>query len=143
MRESIFLKKKGQTGTEYLIIVAFVTFAIMVTVAIAYTVSYQTQSEIKNDQLEAFATKLVKSAESTFFLGEPSKSTIVLSLPEGVTNITIERNYVLFKMQLQSGENVRIFDSQVPLNGTLNTNPGNKKILLEAKSDYVLISDSS
>jgi uncharacterized protein (UPF0333 family) len=133
-------KKRAQTGTEYLIIVAFVTFAIMATLVIAITMSNSTKDKLKMNEVESFVTQLINSAESVFFAGEPSKSTINLYIPEGISNITIYNGSIVIKFNSVNGENIRIFDSRVPLNGSVSTNEGTKKIILEATSDFVQVS---
>jgi hypothetical protein len=132
-------KKRGQSGTEYLIIVGFVTLAIMAIIAIALGVSNQTKDRLKMNQVESFTTQLLNSAESVFFSGEPSKSTATLYLPEGVTNITIFSDQIFMKISMSTGENSRYFSSRVPLNGTIYPQEGSKRIVLEAKADYVQI----
>lgn len=132
-------KKKGQIGTEYLIVVGFVTFAIMTTLVIAITMSNSTRDRLKINEIESFATQLTNSAESIFFAGEPSKTTISLYIPDGVYNITIYPENILVKFNSTSGENIRIFSSRVPLNGTLSPEEGTKKIILEATPNFVQV----
>jgi len=145
MVKSLVNKKRGQAGTEYLIVVGFVTFAIMVIVAIALTVSNNTKDRLKVNQLESYMDQLINSAESVYFSGEPSKSTISLYLPEGINEIRIFPEYVVVKMQLSSGENIRVFDSRVPLSssGSVLVGEGTKKVILQARATDVLISPAS
>lgn len=133
-------RKRGQIGTEYLILVGFITFAILAIVAMAFGFSNQTKDRIILNQAESFVNQLLKSSESIFFSGEPSKTTISLYLPDGVTNLTINSDNIILKVQTTSGENVKYFDSDVPLNGSISTSEGTKILVIEAKENYVLIS---
>ncbi|MFH1585156.1 MAG: hypothetical protein ABIB79_00125 [archaeon] len=139
-------KKKGQVGIEYLIVVSFVTFAIVSTVILSFFYSAQIQDRIKLNQVENFAVQLTNSAESVFFAGEPSKTTVSLYLPEGVASIQVkcegggdpfclvgESYFLMITVGTSSGEDVRAYESRVPINGTISPNPGTKKLILEAK----------
>lgn len=142
MIKSRFYKKKGQTGTEYLVIVGFVTFAVMVIVAIAFVMSNSTKDNLQLKQADTFALQLINSAESVFFAGEPSKTTIDLYLPEEVKNITIEQYQIVMEIELSSGKNIRGYGSRVPLNGSVSARGGSKEILLEATELYVNITET-
>lgn len=135
-------KKKGQVGVEYMIIVGFVTFAIISIITLAYFYSNHIKDMIKVNQVEGFASKLISSAESVFFKGEPSKATIKLYLPAGVEIINVTQGGLIVSIRVSSGINKRVFPSEVPLNGTITTSEGLKKLVLEARIDDVLISQN-
>lgn len=131
--------RRAQVGVEYMIIVGFVTFAIMSVIALAFFYSGEIKERIRLNQVENFATQVVNSAESVFYAGEPSRTTVRLYLPEGVRDITVYSDAILITSVVGSGENIRAYDSDVPLNGTITPGEGIKKLTLEAKSDHVLI----
>lgn len=131
--------RRAQVGVEYMIIVGFVTFAIMSVIALAFFYSGEIKERIRLNQVENFATQVVNSAESVFYAGEPSRTTVRLYLPEGVRDITVYSDAILITSVVGSGENIRAYDSKVPLNGTITPGEGIKKLTLEAKTDHVLI----
>jgi hypothetical protein len=132
--------RRAQIGIEYMIVVGFVSLAIMSILAFAFLYSSQIKDKIRLNQVESFATQLVNSAESVFFAGEPSKTTIKLYLPDGVEEITIASDSVIIRTNVAAGgSNVRGFSSKVPLNGSIAVGEGLKKLVLEAKSDHVQI----
>lgn len=133
-------KKRGQSGVEYILVVGFITFAIVSILALSVYYSGQIKDRINLNQIENFATQLTNSAESVFFSGEPSKTTIKLYLSEGVENIDINSDSLVFKVRTSSGINIREFKSKVPLQGNISVSEGMKEITLEAKETYVLIS---
>ncbi|MEK6926150.1 MAG: hypothetical protein AABW50_02640 [Nanoarchaeota archaeon] len=136
--------KKGQIGIEYLIVVGFVTFAIMSIVALAFFYSGQIKDRIKLSQVEGFANQLVVFAEDIFFSGEPSKATIKIYIPDGVQSIIINSNSVVVTTSVSGGTNIRVFESKVPLEGSITTvSEGLRKISLEAISSGVRISEVS
>jgi hypothetical protein len=136
------MKKKGQVGIEYMIIVGFVSFAVIAILLLAFFYSGQIKDSIKLNQAENFAEQLIGSAESVFFAGEPSKTTIRLYLPENVESIDINNNYVTVTMQLSTGQNIRSYETKVPLQGTITTSEGIKKLTLIATEDNVVITQS-
>lgn len=130
----------GQAGMEYMMIVGFVTLAIISILTFAIFYSDQIKDKIRLNQVESFATQLLNSAESVFFAGAPSKTTVSLYLPEGVDQITVSTDYIVFNVRTSSGINTRVFNSKVPLSGTIPITQGVKKLTLEAQATSLLIS---
>jgi len=133
-------RKKAQAGVEYMIILGFITFAITLVLVLAISYSGNIKDRVKLNQAENFATQLVNSAESVFFAGEPSKTTVRLYLPEGIQNIEIISDYLVITMKVSTGENKRAYKSRVPIQGNIAIGEGIRKLSLEAKEDYVLVS---
>lgn len=136
----MILKKEGQTGIEYLIILGFVTFAIISILLLAYFYSSMIQDSLVINQVETFARKIVASAESVFYSGEPSKATVSANLPSGVKSIEIIENSLVFTIETSSGISKTAFKSNVPISGNISPTPGLKKIQLIAQENNVLIS---
>jgi len=135
----VFLTK-AQSSLEYLITVGFVTLLVTSVILIAYFYTGIFQDKIKNNQINAFAGKLISSAESVFYAGEPSKTSLELYLPAGVNNITLSDTMLIVNYTTGATQAVRAFDSRVNITGSINRSPGIKKIILEAKSDHVEVS---
>jgi uncharacterized protein (UPF0333 family) len=133
-------KRRGQISIEYLIVISFVTFVVLSVLGLAFFYSSQIRDTIKTNQMQNFCNKIISSAESTFYSGEPSRNTVTGHLPEGITNISIIKNSIFVEMVTSSGTNKIAFPSNVPINGTIPKSAGYKKILLEAKLDKVQIS---
>lgn len=147
-----FLKKKGQVGIEYMILIGFVTLIITSILIMAFVYSDKIKDRIRLNQVESFCVQLIGSAESVFFAGEPSKTTIRLYLPEGVNSLEIkcggganppcpvdESYYLVAGVSTSSGEDKSAYKSRVPIQGTISTGTGTKKLSLEAREDYVEI----
>jgi len=132
--------RKSQAGVEYMIIIGFITFAVISIFILSIFYSGQTKDNLRINQVESFSIQLVNSAESVFFAGEPSKTVVSLYLPDGVKEIEIDGNNLIVTVSTTSGENKRAYESKVPINGTISTGEGIKRLSLEAKDDYVLIS---
>src|SRR3989338_4478909 len=110
------LVKKGQISTEYLIIMGFVTFLIISVLGVAFIYVSQIKDNLKVNQVNNFANKIVNSAETVYFAGEPSKITILLYLPQGVKSIaTTSSNELTIEILTDSGTNVISYTSSVPI----------------------------
>lgn len=131
--------KKAQVGIEYMIIIGFLTFAITAVLVFAIFYSDKIKDRVRLNQVENFAIQLLNSAESVFFAGEPSKTTVSLYLPDGVEDINIIQDYLVITTRTSSGDNVREFKSRVPINGSISAGEGIKKLTLEAKEDHLEI----
>ena len=132
--------KKAQAGIEYMIIISFVTLAIIGVLILANFYSGLIVDKIKLNQAETFSIQIINQAESVFFSGEPSEATIRLYLPDGVQNMQINDNSIIMTISTSTGENLRSFTSRVPLQGNLSVSRGIHTISIQAKNDYVLIS---
>lgn len=135
-------RNKAQVSIEYLIIVGFVTFVVMVIIGIALFYSGTIKDKIKENQINNFANKIISTAESVYYSGAPSKATISCYIPNSVKNIKIEEYDLIIEFSSSSGINKIAFSSRVPISGTLSTSQGLKKIKIEAQSDKVIISQA-
>jgi len=134
-------QNRSQVGVEYMIVIGFVTFAIISVITLAIFYSGEIKDRLRLTQVENFATQLINSVDSIFFAGEPSKTTVKLYLPEGVESINITQDYyLLITTRVSGGENKRVFESKVPMQGAISPGEGIKKLTLEARSNNVLIS---
>ncbi len=134
------MKSNSQASVEYMIIVGFVTFLVIIIIGMAYFYSDLIKDKIKINQAETFAVQLINSAESVFFSGEPSKTLVRLYLPENVRSVEINSDSIVINISTSSGFNIRAFTSKVPLQGNISSSPGVKIFSIEAKNNYVLIS---
>ena len=134
--------KKGQISTEYLIVIGFVTFLIIGVLGVAFFYTGGVSDRIKVDQVENYAKKIISSAESVFYSGQPSRVTINAYLPSGVENLEIEDNSLRITYTTNSGTNTVSYSSNVPIQGSLSSNSGVKKINVVASANTVQLSES-
>ena len=132
-------KKNAQIGMEYLMIIGFLTFILIGTLGIAMYHNNTIRDMISSRQIESMSTKIISSAESVFYAGEPSKVTIVSYIPNGISEINITDNTIFVTFQSSSGTNKVSFKSNVPITGTLSTISGLRNIIIEATSSSVTI----
>ena len=139
--------KKGQISTEYLIVMGFVTFMVISLMGIAFLYVGQIRDNMKMNQINTFGKKIVNSAETVYFAGNPSRATVLLNIPQGVQNIVVagaEDKQLVVYISTDTGLNILSFSSDVPLEIStslpINYFAGVKRIRLEAKDDKVVIS---
>jgi hypothetical protein len=136
-------EKKSQAGIEYLIVIGFVTFVVITILMMSYFYSGSIKDSMISSQIEDFAKKVISSSESVFYSGEPSRTTITCYLPDGVQDINVTGNNIVFTFYTSSGINKIAFSSNVPLVGSISSSPGLKRLKLEANQDEVNISPAS
>ena len=137
------INSKSQIGIEYIIIVGFVTFILIGLLSLAFLYSGSIKDRIKLVQVNNFANKVLSSAETVFYYGEPSKATISVYLPEGVINITVIGRTLYIETQTSAGIERNGFQSKVPISGDITISPGIKKIKLIAEENEVSINKPS
>ena len=138
------MAKKAQISFEYLTIMGFVTFILIGIIGIAFFYGASTQDRLRMTQVNNFGNKIVSTAESVFYAGEPSKATISVYLPENVKEIAIAENSIYISIQLSTGLNIISFLSEAPLyegpENEFNINPGIKNLEIKVVQGEVVIS---
>ncbi|MBX4196276.1 hypothetical protein KW805_01685 [Candidatus Pacearchaeota archaeon] len=130
-------RKRGQISMEYMILVGFISFLIIVSLGSALFYSSQIKDKIKFNQLERFSQKVINSAETVFYAGQPSRATITAYLPQGVQGITLSGTDMIFNVSGSGGVSTISYTSSVPLEGSLSPSDGLKKIIVIAQANSV------
>ena len=130
---------KAQSSLEYMLLIGFVTLAISVVLITAYFYINFSKDRIKENQVENFSGKIISSAESVFFSGEPSQTTITIYIPPGVEDINFNAKELEITYITSSGTNKVSFSSRVNLSGEINKLEGTKILIIKALENEVLI----
>ena len=126
---------------EYLIIVGFVAVMIIPMMLIFYTYAGQTEDKIVSNQVQKISLKISDSAESMYYLGEPSRTQIRAFFPKNIREITIGNNEVVFIIQTKVGVDHVVVYTPVPVQGSLDTHSGYHNIKVRSRGSYVEITD--
>ncbi len=134
------MRNRGQISLEYLIVVGFVVFIVILLLGLAVFYTSTARDSMSFNQLNNFANKLLNSAETVYFAGEPSKLTITAYLPEGVSSFEILENSLVFNMTTNSGNNIISYPSKVPLDlsSTFSFTGGVKRMKIVATLSNVV-----
>ncbi len=133
--------KRGQLSTEYLILVGFISFLVISILGFSLFYTSSVQDSLRFSNIAQFSNKVLTSAESVFYAGEPSRTPITAYLPSGVTSLDVLDNELVFYLETSSGPAVVSYRSNVPLQGSISHREGVKRLTLEAKQTFVLISE--
>ena len=134
--------KKAQVGTEYLMVMGFVSLILVPLVIVYFTSVQDTTDEIGSRQAINIARKIVDASESVYFLGEPSQTTLKVSIPHNIESASVNGREVVFVMKTKSGLSDLVQVSSVNMTGSLPNEPGQHLITIKAESDKVSISYS-
>jgi uncharacterized protein (UPF0333 family) len=134
--------KKAQISTEYLIIVGFIVVFVIIMLGVALYYSSEIRDKMRENQMEQFAHKVIISAESVYYAGEPSKTTISAYLPSGISKIDVLEREISIEFTSGSGNNKISYLSKVPLEGSISKIEGVKRIVVSALPDKVSISSN-
>ncbi|MBW2981018.1 hypothetical protein KY360_06400 [Candidatus Woesearchaeota archaeon] len=136
------VSERGQISLEYMAIVGIATMVAISLLAISYFYSKGTESTINTQQIDRVAKEIVDTAESMYYYGEPSRTTIKAYLPDGINEITVGPDELSFRVRTPSGETDIFYPSSVSLQGNISTEYGFHYITIEAKEGYVWINST-
>jgi len=134
----ILMQKRGQSATEYLMVAAIGLVIIIPMVYIFYAESYKSAERIMEAKIGEIGNEIVIKSKSIYYLGPPSKTTLMHTMPDGIERLEIKRDlgaeiYELI-FHLQRGGEI-VFSSDVNINADftrLSASQGMKRIKLEA-----------
>ncbi len=135
------MNKRGQVSIEYLIMTSFIIFLVIGILGISLFYSNLVRDNIKINHLKNFANKIISSSERVFYAGEPSLTTINAYLPSGVSDISIRPLEIIFNISTSSGTNIISFESNVPIQGSIASSEGVKRIKISAGLNNVTIEE--
>ncbi len=116
MAESHQAKPKAQSSLEYLLVVAL-TFAIIVpTTYLFYNYSKESSQEITDAQVTKLGRIIVDAAESIFYSGQGSKTTLELTIPDNIQSVVIiDGREIVFNITTSFGISEIVFFSSANL----------------------------
>ena len=134
-------RKKSQISVEYMVIIGFVTLITIPLILIYHSFVQDSSDEITATQVQQIAQKIADTAESVYYIGEPSQTTLNINMPDMVAAVNLSAGYeIVFKIRTGSGTADIVQGSSVNITGSLPVNKSSYAITLTAKSDYVEVS---
>ncbi len=125
---------------EYLIIIGFVAIITIPLVIIFQQHSKQTSEEISSTEIYQISKRISDAAETVYYLGKPSKTTMKVYFPPGINSVSILNHEIVFTMAIQGGENEIVIYSPVNVSGNVTTHQGIHYLSVENKGGYVWVS---
>ncbi len=130
----------GQISVEYMAIIGFVTVITIPLVIIYYNFIQESNEEITSTQVSQIAKKIADAAESVYYLGEPSQTSLRVNIPDNVVAANASDYEVLFQIKTKSGIVDIVQSSSVNITGSLPTNKSTYRITVKAVYNYVNVS---
>src|SRR3989338_10315860 len=93
----------GQVSIEYMIIIGFVTVITIPLIIIYHSFIQESNDEITSTQVSQIAKKIVDAAESVYYMGEPSQTSLRVNIPGNVITANTSNYEVLFQIKTKSG----------------------------------------
>jgi type II secretory pathway component PulK len=134
---------RGQISVEYLMIVGVMLVVALGLLGTSMFYSRHIESVVNTNQVDRLARQIVDTAESVYFYGVPSKSTIHASIPKGVTAVTISPNELSFTVRSTQGTTDINYVSSVQLQGDIDPTAGLRDITVEARVGFVWINGTT
>ncbi|MDO8740018.1 MAG: hypothetical protein Q7J54_00400 [Candidatus Woesearchaeota archaeon] len=133
------MKKRGQASTEYMIIIGFVALVLIPLIVIFYKQGASTKDQITTSEADQIAKKITDAADSVYYMGEPSKMTLKLYMPENVKEISFSGREIRFKVATANGMTDITSVAATNMMGSIDNSQGIKFIVVEARGDYVWV----
>ena len=119
------MSRKSQISMEYMMVVGFSLLMVIPIISIYGMERVNMRQEVNIKQAQNIANKLADSAETVYYLGKPTKTTLKVYMPEDIESVTINGRTILFKMRYSK----EITDVPPPLlsinvTGNLSIKPG-------------------
>jgi len=134
-------KKEAQISMEYMLLIGFVTVITIPLIIVYFTFTQQSGDEIRSMQVLEISKKIVDAAESVYYLGEPSQTTLRVNIPSNIVDINLSSGKeIIFKIKTGSGIVDIVQSTSVNITGSLPTNKSTYRITMIAKSNYVEVS---
>jgi hypothetical protein len=101
---------------EYLIVVGIALLFMLPATYFFFSFSKESGREISTSQLDAVGREIVETAESLYYSGAGSKTTLQASIPEGVLSASIvDQRELAFNISSAAGYSELVFFSRVNL----------------------------
>ena len=130
-------RKKAQVSIEYMLIIGFVTVITIPLIIIYHSFIQDSNDEISSTQINQVAKKVVDAAESVYYLGEPSQTTLKVNIPNQIVLANLSNYEVLLRIRTQSGNADIVRNSAVNITGSFPLNKGTYTLTIKAKSNHV------
>lgn len=133
---------RAQLSVEYLIIIGF-AFLITVPLTMLFlTESNSTSDTITVAQAEQLTRKIVSAAEAIGYSGEPSFTTLKVSMPKNVDSIIITERELAIRLKTSAGTSDVVEFSAVNMTGNISSVAGTHFIKIQAMKGFVNITST-
>lgn len=132
---------KGQSAFEYAIIVGIALLLLLpLWVSINNSLG-ATKTELQSSYARHAVSKLKGAADSVYVQGQPAKFTMLVTLPEGVENVTVSGNEISMRLATPSGISDIVATTIGPVQGSITTSPGAHRVVVTSQGGIVNVTE--
>jgi len=136
-------KERSQVSLEYMIIVGFSLLLIMPVLVIYSMHKQDISDEISYNQARDIARMIADGAETVYFIGEKSCTTVRVSMPSNIESIGLSGNEVIIGLRQKSTIVEAVAYSSVNVTGNVTARPGLQDIQVVSGPKGVVIASGS
>ncbi|MBI4151050.1 hypothetical protein HY492_02910 [Candidatus Woesearchaeota archaeon] len=133
---------RAQASMEYLILIGFILALVVPLIAVFYSKSSETTTQVNTQQAHALGQKIADTAESVYYLGQPSKLEFRANVPDNINSVTFTNKAIIFVMDVSPGTTDIVVPTTVNLTGTMSITPGVHMITVENRGGYVFVNST-
>jgi hypothetical protein len=138
-------KKRAQVSFEYMAIFGVAALMLIPLIIIFASQTGTIEADIAYAQTENALSRIVDSAEEIYFQGHPSKKTLRVQFPKGISEIVFRTDSltheIVFVLETIDGSFNVSKQTSARIDGYLETFPGSHIIVFQAFEDVVYIQD--
>ena len=128
---------------EYIIILGFSMLLLFPLLYLFYSESSDFEFQVTGAQMDKIAQTIVDSADAVYYHGAPSQTTVTITLPEDIRNITIQGSSISFLMQGNPVSYEVVKWSAANLTGSITPRVGIHHVFIRASGGIVVIQETS
>ncbi|PIN79778.1 hypothetical protein COV16_02505 [Candidatus Woesearchaeota archaeon CG10_big_fil_rev_8_21_14_0_10_34_8] len=127
--------KKAQASIEFLFVIGFAMLLIIPSLALFGRFVQETTYTATASQVNKIGNQMLTTAIETYHGTNGSVIIIELDFPEGITEMKIEENALIFATDVSGEESEMVYYSEIPVNGNFEESDwtkGRKKFKFSA-----------
>jgi len=133
---------RGQAAFEYLIMFSIVLTILAILTYYAQDMTERNREEIIISNAVIAVNKIAEASNIVYTQGKPSQITLSVYIPEKVYSIEFSNRMMIMRINVSSGSSDIFAITKAPLQGSISTTSGTKRIRIKAEGSYVNITES-
>jgi len=115
------MKKRGQISVEYIMIISIAMLILLPGAYLMRNYVFESGDALLTNRLGEISNELLTKGRKMYYYGPPSKSTIIVEMPDQISSMYIlsvpsnDEYYLAFKIITSKGEEDIYYDSDIPL----------------------------
>jgi hypothetical protein len=145
--------RKAQFAVEYLLVISLLFMMLIPGIYMYYSYSQTSMQEVAGAKIADIGNSVINNAENSYFLGQGSRITLDITMPQGVKSAWIKcsADKTYCELVFKFAETDAVFTTDVPIKCALTTctdginfderaySSGEKKFVIETTATDVLI----